>query len=281
MAIQSGTFEYVRTLVEKRAAIVLETGKEYLVESRLAPLARTEGFKSVDELVEQLAKGLPGPLHTKIVEAMTTNETTFFRDVHPFEALRTTILPELIQARAATRRLNIWSAACSSGQEPVTICMIIKEHFPQLANWRISFLGTDLSSTMVERARAGRFSQLEVNRGLPAPLLLKYFTKVGMDWVVREDIRAMVDYQVMNLAAPWPVMPPMDLVLMRNVLIYFDAAMKRDIFGKVRRVLSPEGYLMLGSAETTMALDDAFERAPVGSAVVYQYAATNTRKQYV
>ncbi|MHB1327962.1 MAG: CheR family methyltransferase, partial [Gemmatimonadales bacterium] len=223
MAIQTQTFEFVRNLVHKRAAIVLEPGKEYLVESRLAPLARSEGFKSIDELVQRLAATAVTPLHTKVVEAMTTNETTFFRDLHPFEALRTVVLPRLIEARASTRRLTIWSAACSSGQEPVTLAMLIKEHFPQLATWRVSLLATDLSSAMVERTKAGRFSQLEINRGLPAPLLLKYFTKVGTDWLVREDIRAMIDCQVMNLATPWPAFPPMDLILMRNVLIYFDA----------------------------------------------------------
>lgn len=280
MAIQAQTFEFVRTLVHKRAAIVLEPGKEYLVESRLAPLARAEGFKTIDDLVQRLAATAVSPLHTKVVEAMTTNETTFYRDLHPFEALKTVILPRLIAARAATRRLTIWSAACSSGQEPVTLAMLIKEHFPELANWRVTLLATDLSSVMVERTRAGRFSQLEVNRGLPAPMLLKYFTKVGTDWLVREDIRAMIDCQVMNLATPWPVLPPMDLILMRNVLIYFDTTMKRDIFRKVRHTLAPDGYLMLGSAETTMALDDAFVRAPVGSAVVYQYTAPSARTQY-
>jgi len=272
MAINPKTFEYFRTLVQMRSAIVLEPGKEYLVESRLAPVARAEGLASVDELAEHLAKSTVSPLHSRAVESMTTNETTFFRDIHPFEALRTNILPRLITARAATRRLNIWSAACSTGQEPVTVAMTIKEHFPTLANWTISFLGTDLSSAVLARAKVGKFSQLEVNRGLPAPLLLKYFTKVGMDWIVRDDIRTMIEYREMNLAAPWPSLPQMDILFMRNVLIYFDTTTKKEILRRVRATVRPDGYFLLGSAETTMSLDDKFKRADIGRAAVYQLA---------
>ncbi len=272
MAINPKTFEYFRTLVQMRSAIVLEPGKEYLVESRLAPVARAEGLASVDELAEHLARSTVSPLHSRAVESMTTNETTFFRDIHPFEALRTNILPRLITARAATRRLNIWSAACSTGQEPVTVAMTIKEHFPTLANWTISFLGTDLSSAVLARAKVGKFSQLEVNRGLPAPLLLKYFTKVGMDWIVRDDIRTMIEYREMNLAAPWPSLPQMDILFMRNVLIYFDTTTKKEILRRVRATVRPDGYFLLGSAETTMSLDDKFKRADIGRAAVYQLA---------
>lgn len=281
MPINPATFEYVRTLVQQRSAIVLEPGKEYLVESRLSQVARTQGFKSVDELADHLAKHPFSTVHRRAVEAMTTNETSFFRDLHPFEAIKTTILPALITARAATQRLNIWSAACSSGQEPFTIAMLIREHFPQLAHWKISMFATDLSTAVLAKARAGRFSQLEVNRGLPAPLLLKYFVKEGMEWVVREDIRSMIDFQELNLAEKWPQLTPMDVVLMRNVLIYFDTQTKKDILRRVRQVIRPDGYFMLGSAETTMALDDSYKRADVGRAVVYRLLGAEARREHV
>ncbi|MGE3617105.1 MAG: protein-glutamate O-methyltransferase CheR [Gemmatimonadales bacterium] len=281
MGISAATFEYIRTLVIQRSAIVLDAGKEYLVESRLGPIARAEGFATVDDLAVQLGRTSFNTLHRRVIEAMTTNETTFFRDIHPFDALRTVVFPELIAARSKERRLNFWCGAASSGQEPYTVCMIVREHFPELRNWKFNFLATDLSSAMRARARAGRYSQLEVNRGLPAPLLLKYFKKDGTEWVIDEEIRRMVDYQELNLAERWPAMARMDVVMMRNVLIYFDTDMKREIMRKVRGVMAPDGYFILGSAETTMAIDDAFERAPIGKSVAYRLAGAGARRQHV
>lgn len=270
MALATVDFDYVRTLVQRDSAIVLDTGKEYLVEARLAPLVASEGFNSLSEMVGSLRAKPSSLLQQKIIDCMTTNESSFFRDIHPFEALRKTILPNLIARRQTERRLSLWCGACSSGQEPYTVAMTLREHFPVLQNWRVDFLATDISPTMLARARAGKFNQLEVNRGLPAPLLVKYFHKFEGGWQIREDMRAMIQFKELNLAKPWPLMPSVDLVLMRNVLIYFDLATKREIFGRIRKVLRPDGTLFLGGAETTVSVDDSFDRTPVGPAVCYR-----------
>ena len=270
MNLTTAEFDYVRRLVLEHSAIVLEEDKGYLVESRLLPLARREGLDSLSKLIERVQSDKSNGLLSQVVEAMTTNETSFFRDFHPFEALRKVILPELIAKREATRELVIWAAACSAGQEPYSLAMLLREHFPRLVSWKLRILATDLSSEMLARASTGRYSQLEVNRGLPAPLLVKYFRKAGCDWFLSDDIRRMVDFQVMNLAAPWPYMPHADIVLLRNVLIYFGIDTKKEILGKVRRVLRPDGYLFLGAAETTFNVDDSFERSQVEVAICYQ-----------
>ena len=273
MSISAVDFGYVRDLVREKAAIVIEPGKEYLVESRLGLVAREEGFGSLDLLVAELRAKPSNGLHRKVVDAMTTNETTFFRDVHPFEALRLQIVPQLIAARQAQRQLSIWCAACSTGQEPFTIAMILREHFPALAGWNIRILATDLSRDVLARARAGRYSQLEVNRGLPARYMIKHFRKEGMEWQIGDSIREMVEFRELNLIESWPGLPLMDVVFMRNVLIYFDVDTKRTILGKVRRVLRPDGILFLGGAETTMNLDDAYQRLALGKAVCYRPTA--------
>lgn len=276
MPITPQTFDYFRELVRTRSAIILEPGKEYLVESRLTPFARTHGFASVEELAAELAKSSFNSMHRQAVEAMTTNETSFFRDAHPFEMLRTTILPQIIARRAKEKQINLWCAAASTGQEPYTIAMMIREHFPELRGWRIDFLATDLSSAVLAKARTGRFSQLEVNRGLPAQMLVKYFTKTGMEWQLNDDVRSMVEYKELNLIESWPVMKPVDVVLMRNVLIYFDVPTKREILRKVRTVMSPHGFLMLGGAETTMAIDDKFVREQIGRGSAYRLATASS-----
>jgi chemotaxis protein methyltransferase CheR len=268
--ISETDFSYVRSLVLERSAIVLEANKAYLAESRLIPVARAQGLSTLAELVARLRAERFGGLHTKVVEAMTTNETTFFRDAHPFEALRTTVLPELIERRTPSRALQVWSAACSSGQEPYSLAMLISEHFPALANWTVRILATDLSTEMLERAAAGQYSQLEMNRGLPANYLVKYFQKRGVAWHVSDDLRGMIDYRQVNLATAWSALPAMDVVFMRNVLIYFDTDTKRAILGKIRNVLRPDGYLFLGGAETTINLDDAFERVQYDKAGCYR-----------
>lgn len=263
-------FEYVKNLILKHSAIVLEAGKEYLVESRLIPLARQEGFTSLEEMIAQVRSKPSNGLQWKMVEAMTTNETSFFRDVHPFEALKKTVLPDLITKRASQRKLNIWCAASSSGQEPYTVAMVLREHFPVLANWTTRFVASDISMEMLNRSREGRYSQLEVNRGLPAVLLVKYFQKQGTEWRIKEDLRRMIEFQQVNLAETWPSWPSMDIILMRNVMIYFDVATKKAILGKIRRLLEPDGYLFLGGAETTMNLDDAFERVEFDKSGCYR-----------
>ena len=269
MSLAAPDFDYIAQLVHRRSAIVLEPGKEYLAESRLESVARENGLQSVTELVHHMRSGSMD-LGDAVVDAMTTNETSFFRDIHPFDALRESVLPELIAARRVARSLTIWCAATSSGQEPYSLAMILREHFPEVRDWQIRIIATDISPSMLTRTREGRYSQLEVNRGLPASLLVKYFTRDGMHWVVAEELRRMVSTQFLNLAERWPVLPPFDLILMRNVLIYFDVATKQQILGKVRQQLRPDGLLLLGGAETTMNLDANFERVPHGRSTWYR-----------
>jgi chemotaxis protein methyltransferase CheR len=264
-------FEYVRALVRKASAIVLDDSKTYLVVSRLLPVARSNGFDTVGALISRLQSAPQGELHARVVEAIATTETSFFRDLHPFVALRDEILPELIQRRSqSTRTLSIWSAGCSSGQEPHSIAMILRDRFASLAGWNLQLLASDLSHQMVERARLGTYSQLEVNRGLPAPYLVRFFDQIEDRWVLKEDVRQMFRYVQQNLAEEWSTVPQVDVLLLRNVLIYFDVATRRRALRQVRRLLRPDGYLLLGSAETTLNLDDLFDRVRVGRAVFYQ-----------
>jgi len=253
-------FEYVCRLVRDRSAVVLEAGKEYLVEGRLTPVARQLGLGSISALVGRLRAGPDDGLSARVVEAMVTTETSFFRDLHPFETLRTVVLPELIRKRGGERRLDIWCAACSTGQEPYSLAILLREHFPSLTGWRVNILATDLSGEVLGRAREGRYSQIEVNRGLPAALLVKYFRQHGSTWELAEDVRRAVEFRELNLVRPWPPVPRMDLVFLRNVMIYFDVDMKKSILGRVARMLRPDGYMLLGAAETTLNLDDSFRR---------------------
>jgi len=253
-------FEYVCRLVRDRSALVLEPGKEYLVETRLLPIARQLQLGSVGELIGQLRAGPDNGLHTRVVEAMVTTETSFFRDLHPFETLKSTILPELIRKRREERRLDVWCAACSTGQEPYSLAILLREHFAEVAGWKVNIAATDLSTEVLARAQAGQYNQIEVNRGLPAPVLVKYFRQQGGRWELAEHIRNMVEFRALNLARPWPPMTRMDLVFLRNVMIYFDVETKKSILGRVARLLKPDGYLLLGGAETTLNLDDSFRR---------------------
>ena len=253
-------FDVIRRLLLERSAIVLEAGKEYLVETRLAPIVRQLNLNSIGELIAQLRIQPTNGLYRQIVEAMVTTESSFFRDRHPFEDLRKVVIPDLMTRRRDQRRLHIWCAACSTGQEPYSIALLIREHFPECAGWRISLLASDLSRQVLEKAREGRYNQIEVNRGLPAALMVKYFEQHGTDWQLKPAIRSMVDFQEINLAQAWPILPRMDLVLIRNVMIYFDVETKKAILGRLARVLSPDGYLLLGGAETTFNLDDSYRR---------------------
>jgi len=259
VTIDDVAFNYVRQLVRERAAIVLEDGKQYLVDNRLSLLAHREGLTSARDVIDRLRAAPSGPLQRKVIEAMATTETLFFRDGKPYEALRNTILPELQRARAGERKLQIWSGACSSGQEPYSVCMVVREYFPAFATWDLRIVATDISGEMLARSRSGRYSQLEINRGVPGAFLTRYFERIEREWQVRGDLRKMVEFRELNLAAPWGAMPLADLILLRNVLIYFDVETKRSVLGKIRKVLRPGGYLMLGTAETTVNLDDAFE----------------------
>ena len=268
--MQADDFNYVRQLVRAESAMTLDAGKEYLVESRLAPLARQEGFPSYLHLVKRLRAGPVGPLHRRVVEAMTNTETSFFRDAGAFGMIARSILPALMAERSAARSLHIWCAACSTGQEPYSLAMLLRECRPAIEGWDVRIIATDMSRDVLARARAGRYTQFEVNRGLPAHCLVKYFTQHGTEWELRPDIRRMVEFREMNLIHPWAQLPPMHLILMRNVLIYFDVATRKTILQRVDRVLDPGGYLVLGGAETTTNLDDSFETASVDGGVSFR-----------
>jgi chemotaxis protein methyltransferase CheR len=269
MTLTATSFDWVRQLVHRESAIVLAPGKEYLVEARLLPIARSMGLPDVGQLVDSV-RTRPSPESTrKIVEALTTNETSWFRDGDPFTALTSTVLPSLLSARGPAERLQIWSAACSSGQEPYTIAMLLEDALPNAAT-RVAITATDLSRGMVERTRAGRFSQLEVNRGLPAPMLVRHFTRAGTEWEVSPSLRRMVTASECNLAAPLPRLGPFDVVYLRNVLIYFDLPTKQAILRRVRALMRPDGWLFLGAAETTLGVDDSWERVVIGRSSAYR-----------
>jgi chemotaxis protein methyltransferase CheR len=269
VTISASTFSFVCDLVRQQAAIVLSPGKEYLVESRLLPLARGAGLDDVGALVARLQRRPDDLLRRQIVEAMTTNETSFFRDRDPFNALTQVILPELCKLRSASRRINIWSAACSTGQEPYSIAMAVVDHPLITADWRVDVLATDINNEILERARRARYSQLEVNRGLPAPMLVRHFERADTDWRVVAAVRKLVRFTPLNLAQQFEL-PQMDVVFLRNVLIYFDPATKSEVLRRVRRILRPDGFLFLGGAETTLGLDDGFDRVAVGSTIAYR-----------
>lgn len=273
MELATTEFDYLRRIVFEQSAIVLEPGKEYLIESRLAPVLRTEGLESFEALID----GMRGPdaarLRGLVIDAMTTNETSFFRDTHPWETLRTELLPNLIEARKAVKRLTIWCGATSSGQEPYSLAMLIHEHFPEVAaTWAVRISGIDLSPTMVQKSNEGRFSQLEVNRGLPASMLMKYFTRDGKDWQVVKEVLDMVEFGEGNLIDPatWAKVPLVDCIFIRNVLIYFDKATRQGILDRAHDRLRSDGFLMLGSSETAVGLDSAYERVQFGKTVVFR-----------
>lgn len=270
--IQAIELDYVRTLAREKAAIVIEAAKDYLIESRLEPVAKREGFASTEEFIRSMRENRgPVRLHDAAIDALTTNETLFFRDHHPFDALRQVILPELAAARAKYRKLRIWSAACSTGQEPYSIAMLLADKFPDLANWDLRIVATDLSDTVLATARAGMFSKFEINRGLPAPMLVKFFQQSGNHFVIRDDLRRQIEFRKLNLAEDWPILPQFDLIFLRNVMIYFDLKTKREILARMRRLLAPDGYLALGSSETPLTITPDLKSIPVGRTVFYRY----------
>lgn len=268
MTISTSAFTFVRELVRAESAIVLEPGKEYLVESRLVPLARAAGHPDVDAYVAELSRRRAPAALKQVVEALTTNETSWFRDTDPYTALRESIFPELARNRPR-KQLRVWAAACSSGQEPYSIVMTAQDT-PALAGYRVDVTATDLSEEMLDRARRGEYSQLEVNRGLPATTLVRHFERQGLNWRINQSIRERVEFRHLNLTRPFPPMGQFDVVFLRNVLIYFDLPTKREVLQRVRQVLAPDGHLFLGAAEMTMGVDDAWERVPAGRSSVYR-----------
>ncbi|MCB9889293.1 MAG: protein-glutamate O-methyltransferase CheR [Planctomycetes bacterium] len=263
-------FAYVADVVRDRAAIVLEPGKEYLVETRLRPLLRQLQYATIHDLIEAARKHVRGSVEASIVEALTTNETHFYRDTSFYDVLKEGVLPELIEKRRPERKLSFWCAACSSGQEPYSILMLLHEHFSEVLDWDLFFLASDLSQQMLERTRKGRYSVHEANRGLPANLLMKYFDRDGVHWQVKEELRSMLEVRSVNLAKQWAPMPKLDLVFMRNVLIYFDVETKKEVLDRVKGVMKTDGLLFLGGSETLFGIDKNFQRSAHGKASCYE-----------
>lgn len=262
-------FIFLAQVVRQHSAIVVDPTKEYLFTSRLGAVAREHGLDGIPGIVAGLRRQPHGPLKDAVVEAMTTNETSFFRDQAPFEAFRS-ILADTIAAGSTVGTVRVWCAACSSGQEPYSVALTSREVLVQHPGWRVSILASDISKAMVERTKAGRFSSMEVNRGMPATRLVTDFTQVGRDWEASAALRSMIETRVLNLDAPLPPLPRMDVVFLRNVLIYFDPGTKEQVLGRVAKVLRPGGYLLLGGAETTLGLSTPFERTMIGRAPVYR-----------
>ncbi|HEX9490388.1 MAG TPA: protein-glutamate O-methyltransferase [Stellaceae bacterium] len=255
-------FELLCRLLKERSGLLLASDKAYLLESRLLPVVRRRNMKSLDELVAVLRSRPEEELVRDVVEAMTTNESSFFRDLKPFDQFRDFILPELMKARAGKRTLRIWSAACSSGQEPYSLAMLLSEHKDKLAGWQIEIVATDLSSEILEKAQAGVYTQFEVQRGLPIQLLVKYFRQEGERWRIDPAIAAMVRFRCLNLLEDFTHLGHFDVVFLRNVLIYFDLQTKTSVLDRIPRVLQPDGYLYLGGAETIIGITDKFQAAP-------------------
>jgi chemotaxis protein methyltransferase CheR len=254
-------YEYLQKILKDRSGLILSADKKYLLESRLMPLARKAGVAGISELVQKMKAGSE-PMISDVVEAMTTNETFFFRDKTPFEHFQNTVIPDLIKARAGKRSLRIWCAAGSTGQEPYSLAMIMKELGAALTGWRVEIVATDLSPEVLEKSRTGVYTQFEVQRGLPIQLLVKYFKQTGTTWQLNADIRAMVQFKQFNLLQDYAHLGKFDVIFCRNVLIYFDQATKTDIFGRLAKASEADGYLFLGAAETVIGLTDRYQVCP-------------------
>jgi len=269
-------YEYLRKLLKDRSGLVLSADKQYLVESRLVPLARKANLGGITELVAKMKSGAEA-LVVDVVEAMTTNETFFFRDKVPFDHFRDTIIPKLVQARAARKSLRIWCAAGSTGQEPYSLAMALKEMGSALSGWRVEIVATDLSLEVLEKSKAGIYSQFEVQRGLPIQLLVKYFKQVGEMWQINADIRAMVQHRQLNLLHDFSSLGVFDVIFCRNVLIYFDQDTKITVFNRMVKAMEPDGFLVLGAAETVVGLTDAFKPYPDCRGLYYPNTGTPAR----
>jgi chemotaxis protein methyltransferase CheR len=251
-------YEYLRKLLKDHSGLDLSADKQYLIESRLLPLARKSGLSGISDLVQKMKGGSASQV-AQVVEAMTTNETFFFRDKVPFDHFRETIMPELLKARSGRKAIRIWCAAGSTGQEPYSLAMCLKEMAAALAGWRVEILATDLSQEVLEKSRSGIYSQFEVQRGLPIQLLVKYFKQSGELWQINADIRAMVQHRQLNLLHDFSQLGTFDVIFCRNVLIYFDQDTKINIFNRLAKAMEPDGFLILGAAETVVGLTETFK----------------------
>jgi chemotaxis protein methyltransferase CheR len=249
MSLSALDADYLRAVVMRNSGNHVDTARDYLFESRLQPVLRDRGFQSLDQLVAALRMDSGSRLQRSVAEAMTINETSFFRDTPTFDLLREELLPALVAARREKRTLRLWSAASSSGQEAYSLAMLLREHFPALASWKVDIVGTDISAAMVERSRAGRYQRIEINRGLPARLLLKYMVRTGDEWEAAPEIRSLCSFEQRNLCDRAPRTERFDVVLLRNALIYFPAETRWKILLDVHRSLAPDGALLLGMSE--------------------------------
>lgn len=250
----SQSFEALCEFLRRSSGLVMEQSKRYLVESRVMPIVRRERLSGLDELVMILQRNQNPKLAKDVIEAMTINETYFFRDKTPFDQFRSVMLPKMIAARAGEKRLRIWSAAASTGQEAYSLAMILDEHAAKLAGWKIEIIGTDLSDAVLDKARKGVYSQFEVQRGLPTPMLLRHFNQTGDSWQISDALRAKVTFRQLNLLSDYAQLGRFDIIFCRNVLIYFDAARKQDILSRMSRILAPDGFLLLGASESLIGL---------------------------
>jgi chemotaxis protein methyltransferase CheR len=255
-------FNFVAQLLKKRSGLVISIDKLYLLESRLLPVIRRHGITTMEEMVSRMRLRSDETLLRDITEAMTTNESFFFRDTHPFDQFRKFTLPALLKARATQRRIRIWCAAASYGQEPYSLAMILKEEAVKLSGWQVDILATDLSREVLDRARQGIYNQFEVQRGLPPQMLEKYFSQVGDNWQISPTLRSMVSFQEFNLLNNMMGLGKFDVVFCRNVLIYFDQETKRMVLDNIAKLLPMDGYLYLGGTETILGVTDAFKQSP-------------------
>ncbi len=262
-------FDFISKLLRARSGLVLTQDKAYLLESRLMPIARKNELQSVDDLIGKMRRSNDDALLVEVTEAMTTNESFFFRDQKPFDMFRDEILPDLIERRATSRSFRIWCAAASSGQEPFTLSMILKEAAAKLAGWRHDIVGTDISHDILAKAASGKYTQFEVQRGLPIQLLIKYFEKIEDQWQIKPEIRQMVSYKYFNLLDDLKSLGTFDIVFCRNVLIYFDQPTKSKVLDGVANMMPPDGLLFLGGAETVLGITDRF-RPVKGKRGVYE-----------
>jgi chemotaxis protein methyltransferase CheR len=273
MRVGQPQFTFLRDLLRRRTGVVIDDSKHYLVVARLTPIVRQRCIPSLDTLIDRIRKGGDPTLERDVLNAMMTHETSFFRDKSPFETLRRLIV-DLIPRRAVHRQLVIWSAACSTGQEPYSIAMLLNEHFPELlATWRIRIIATDISENVLARARDGLFNDLETNRGLSPHLLTKYFRPLQGKWSIAQDCRRLVEFRQLNLNGDWPLLPTYDIVFLRNVMLYFDVPTRAALVAKMRRVLKPDGSLFLGGAETLIGIDTGYERLPGAGCSYYRAKA--------
>jgi chemotaxis protein methyltransferase CheR len=255
-------FDIYRDLLKEKSGLSLGQDKSYLLESRLGPVAKKWGFDSLDSMTLKL-RGVPDKaMINDIVEAMTTNETSFFRDTRPFDMFRDVVIPYMKNARTSRKKLRIWCAAASSGQEPYTLAILLKEAAAQLPGWSFEIIGTDISNDILALAREGVYSQFEVQRGMPIMLLMKYFTQNGDKWKINDDIRKMVKYEYFNLLDPMTKFGKFDIIFCRNVLIYFDEKTKGKVLENMARQIEDDGFLFLGGAETVLGITDAFKPVP-------------------